>query len=712
MAKYDFIGISYQKIRGVVHPGLVIRGTVKRLKYDFLTLVDGKEKDYNLIINPATGEFTLTLLLQKEDKKIEVYVICDDEKYLIYRGRNSQIKRFLGKTKDTLSEKFRYVKGVAVTLKKGIVYIWHEYHFLVPPSLWKKYLSDFKKRSRERGNKYYYEPFDKNDYNKWLAKNKWESIKEELKYQPLISILIPVYNIKREYLAKCLDSILNQTYENFEICLVDDCSTLEETKETLKEYQKKDKRIQVTYHKKNKHISETTNDALKMAKGEFISLVDDDDELTDNALYEVVKVLNQNKKIDFIYSDEDKIDLDGMFCDPHFKADFSPDTLLSNNYICHFTTIRKALVEKVGGFEKGLEGAQDYDLFLKVTEQTKNIYHIPRILYHWRKVEGSTSMTISNKSYAIDKGKMAVENTLKRRKIKGTVLKDEKTLYYKIVYDLGSKPLVSIIIPTKDYADTLDTCLTSLYAKTAYSNFEVIVVNNRSEEEKTFSLFEKYQKEHKNFKVMEANYEFNYSKINNEAVKKCKGEYICLLNNDTEIISEDWLSIMVGYAMQDHIGAVGPKLLYPDNTVQHAGVVLGLGGVASHAFIGYQKDDVGTYGRLMVPYNYSAVTAACLVVSKKKYLEVKGLDENLKVAYNDIDFNNKLLKKGYYNVCTPQVMLYHFESKTRGFDTTPEKYNIFKKEQNYMYQKWGNLISEDPYYNPNFSKQISFKLKK
>ena len=710
--KYDFIGISQQNIRGVVNPGLTIRGIVKKEQYDFLVLVDGAEKKFDLIVNPATGEFTLIVLLNSEDKNIDVFVVVDNKQYKIYHAKNTRFKRLKGKVKDVFRSKFIYIKGVFITLGKGIRYLWKEYHFLVPPKLWGKFLKDFRKRSRERGAKYYYEPFSKEDYNKWLSKNPMDSVYEELSYQPLISILIPVYNIGKEFLAKCLDSILVQTYENFEVCLVDDCSTKEETKNALKEYEAKDKRIRVSYHKKNKHISETTNDALKMAKGEYISLVDDDDELAPNALYEVVKVLNENRNIDFIYTDEDKIDVDGKLCDPHFKADWSPDTLLSNNYICHFTTIRKSLVEKVGGFEKGLEGAQDYDLFLKVTELTNQIYHIPKVLYHWRKVEGSTSMTIDNKSYAIDRGKMALENALKRRNIKGTVLKDEATLYYKIQYDLGNFPKVSIIIPTKDYAETLDVCLKSLYEKTSYPNYEVIVVDNRSEEEATFALFERYKKQYKNFKVMKANYEFNYSKINNMAVKKCQGEFVCLLNNDTEIISEDWLNIMLGYAMQSHIGAVGPKLLYPDNTVQHAGIILGLGGVASHAFIGASKDDVGTYGRLMVPYNYAGVTAACLIVSKKKYLEVGGLEENLKVAYNDVDFNIKLLKKGYFNVCTPQVQLYHFESKTRGFDTTPEKYNLFKKEQNYMYQKWGKFIANDPFYNKNLSKHASFKLKK
>ena len=449
-----------------------------------------------------------------------------------------------------------------------------------------------------------------------------------------------------------------------------------------------------------------------MAKGEFIALVDNDDLLSENALYEVVKVLNDNKKLDFIYSDEDKINLDGKRCDPHFKPDWSPDTLLSLNYICHLSVLRTKIVNEIGGFTVGLEGAQDHDLFLRFTEKTDRIYHIPKILYHWRMVEGSTSMTISNKSYATDKGKIAIENALKRRKIDAHVEKDEVSTYYRVVYNLKKEPKVSIIIPTKDYASTLEKCLKSLYSITSYKNYEVIVVNNNSIEKETFNLFDKYKQKYKNFRVLDANIEFNYSKINNMAVKESDAEYIVLLNNDTEIIQEDWLTIMVGYAMQPHVGAVGPKLLYPDTTVQHAGVILGLGGVASHAYIGSKRNSLGMYGRLRVPYDYSAVTAACLVVKKSKFEEVGCLEEDLKVAYNDVDFNIKLLKKGYYNVCVPQVELFHFESKSRGLDTTTEKYKRFLQESDYMYNKWKYEIENDKFYNDNFTKKYWFYLDK
>ena len=708
--KYDFIGLQTQVIHGIKNPMLTLVGTVTEEKYSFIVLADGKEIDYTLDIVNRQGDFALFAPFDNSVKVIEVFIKIGNKKYFISRLENVTIIKAYKKVANFFRRIFNVIKAIFVTLFKGIKFLWKEYHFLVPPKMWPKYFKHFVQRIRERGIKLYYNPFDVIEYNEWLKVFEKESEYTKQDYEPLISIVIPVYNISKEYLSKCLDSILNQSYQNFEICLSDDCSTKKETLKTLEEYKNKDKRIKVVYRKNNGHISECTNSALEIASGEFVALVDDDDELSHDALFEVVKALNENKKLDFIYSDEDKIDVTGKRCDPHFKPDYSPDTILSLNYISHLSVIRKSLIDKVGGFEKGLEGAQDYDLFLKVLEKTNNVYHIPKILYHWRMVEGSTSMKMSSKSYALDRGKKAIENALKRRKIEADVRIDDRSFYYIVDYIIEKEPLVSIIIPTKDYADTLDTCLKSLYDKTTYNNYEVIVVNNNSEEKETFKLFDTYKNKYTNFKVIDANYEFNYSKINNEAVKKVKGEYICLLNNDTEIISPDWLTVMVGYAMQDHVGAVGPKLLYPDNTVQHAGVIMGLGGVASHAYIDSKREDLGMYGRLRVPYDYAGVTAACLVVAKKKYLEVNGLEEDLKVAYNDVDLNLKLLEKGYYNLCVPQVEMYHFESKTRGLDTTPKKLERFNKEQDYMYKKWPKYMEKDPFYNINFAKKMWFVL--
>lgn len=703
---YEFKDIEFASIliNGIVHPGLTISGRIDKKDAKVTIESNNKKIDYETKPTANPDEFYYFIKLDKKDKLIKLYL--DDE--LVLEVTNKLIHRIKSKIKSIIKRIFHYI----YVFYRGVRAAWKQYHFLIPPRLWKKYWIELKNKIRSQENGLFYNPDEIKDYNNWLKIFEIPEKEKKLTYQPKFSILIPVYNINKEYLSECIDSILNQTYKNFEICLVDDASTKEETIATLKKYEKKDKRIKVKYRKKNGHISNATNDALKMATGEFIGLVDNDDLLAKNALHEVAKVLNENKKLDFIYSDEDKLNKNGERCYPHFKPDFSPDTLLSLNYICHFTVIRKSLVEQVGGFEVGLEGAQDHDLFLKVTEKTKNIYHIPKILYHWRMIEGSTAANLDNKSYANDKGKIAIENALKRRNILGHVEKDVPSTYYKVIYEYNEEPSISIIIPTRDYAETLKACVDSIYKKTTYKNFEIIVANNGSVEKNTFDLFEKYKKAHDNFKVIDVNTEFNYSYINNYAIKKSKGDYIVLLNNDTEIITPNWLEIMVGYASQKHIGAVGAKLLYPDKTIQHAGVILGLGGVASHAYIGASRNDLGMYGRLRVPYDYSAVTAACLMVSKKKFNEVKGLEEDLKVAYNDVDFNIKLLEKNYYNIFLPQVELIHFESKSRGFDTTTEKYKRFLKESEYMYNKWQNILDNDKMYNKNFSKKGWFVLDK
>ena len=713
MESNDFIHILEQTITGINNPMLTLVASIDIIDYK-LIIYSGKEKvdEKDIIITPH-GDNKKIILRAKlpNNKRVRVYLITKDKKYKICSLKNSKLKRGLNKIiyiiKRPTVAILKKIKLLFRVLKNGIRFMWKEYHFLVPPTMWKKYLTDFINRMKSGSNEYY-NPFNRNDYNKWLKKNYKLTEYEKQKYEPLISILIPVYNIGRDFLSECLDSILNQNYKNFEVCLVDDCSTLEETKETLEEYKKKDKRIRVKYRKENGHISNTTNDALHMAKGEFVALVDDDDLLTEDALFENILALNKDKTLDFIYSDEDKLSTDGVLCDPNFKPDYSPDTLLSHNYICHFSVLRKKIVEEVGGFTVGLEGAQDHDLFLKVVEKTNKIHHIRKVLYHWRMVEGSTSMTIDNKSYAVSKAKQAIDSALKRRKIKGYAVQDEYTQYHRVVYEYDKEPLISIIIPTRDYKDITKKCVDSIYEKTTYKNFEIIVANNDSKEKETLDFFKEYENKYKNFKVVDCIMDFNYSKINNIAVSKSKGEYIVLLNNDTEIISPDWLNIMVGYAMQKHIGTVGIKLLYPDMTVQHAGVILGLGGVASHAYIGASRDEIGMYARLRVPFNYAANTAACLMVSRKKFDEVNGLEETLMVAYNDIDFNLKLLEKGYYNVTLPQLEALHYESKSRGLDTTSAKYQRFIKESDYMWKKWGKLLNDDPYYNPAFSKKMSF----
>lgn len=675
MKKFDIVKVKEKNIFGINYPLVHIHLCFKE-KCNYKLEIDGKSCEYDVIYLDDPNEIIITCSIDKNNSLIKLFAIHKDSEYLICTLKNNLFVRMCSKLKKLKSDiKVKY-------------------------------------KMRRRKIEPYYNPFVKEEYQKWIDKFDFNDSPVKLKYNPLISIIVPVYNVDRVFLCKCLDSILNQTYQNFEICLADDCSTNKETLETLKQYSEKDSRIKVFYRKKNGHISATSNSALEMATGEYIALMDNDDIISKNALYEMVKVLNLDKKIDMIYTDEDKIDFDGTRCEPHFKSDYAPDTLLSSNYICHFTLLRKNIVDEIGGFREGYEGAQDYDLFLRFTEKTNKIFHIPKILYHWRKLSGSTAVTVGNKGYAIQNGKKALEDALKRRDIKGEVIIHEKIPYYSIRYIYDKEPMISIIIPTKDHTDILKCCIDSIYNKTNYKNYEVIVVNNNSEKTETFELFEMYDKKYSNFKVIDANMEFNYSKINNLAVNESKGEYIVLLNNDTEVISPDWLELMVGYAMQKHIGTVGVKLLYPNDKIQHAGVVMGLGGIASHAFLNLNNDECGFYGRLAVPYNYSANTAACLMVSRNKFLEVGGLEEKLKVAYNDVDFNLKLLNKGYYNVFIPQVQLYHYESKSRGLDDTLEKQKRFSQESKFMYDNWSHMIFNDPYYNSNLSKYYIFMLDK
>ncbi len=711
--KNNQIKIKSIKISGIKNPLLTI--IAEELETDNSELlVYADEKLVECINNNLAINKVMQVILPPKCQKITVKIKEGSKITVIKTLKNSTLKKVFAKLYSLfysfVHKLFLLIKLIGIGIKR----LWQDYHFLVPPKMWKVYWDGLKKRLKNGNTSFAYNPLNPSEYRKWLKNYEQIDDYQKQSYEPLISIVIPVYNIDKIYLSECLDSILNQTYQNFEIILVDDCSTKEETISTLKEYETKDKRIIVKYRQENGHISKASNDGLALAHGEFVGLVDNDDVLRCDALAEVVKALNSNKHLDLIYSDEDKLDLQGKRCYPNFKSAFAPDSLLSSNYICHFAVLRTSLLNKIGGFRVGYEGAQDYDLFLRFTEQTTadKIYHIAKVLYHWRMVEGSTSMVIDNKNYALERGKLALEDALRRRNISGIVHICEDCPYYYIEYTLKKEPKVEIIIPTKDYASTLDKCLKSIYTKTTYQNFHITVINNNSNLPETFALFKKYQEKYDNFNVLDANMEFNFSKINNLAVKKTKSDYLLLLNNDVEVITPNWLELMVGYASQDHIGAVGAKLSYPDNTVQHAGVIVGLGGVAGHAYTNINRNAVIWGGRLSVPYNYSAVTAACLMIKRSKFNEVNGLEEDLKVAFNDIDFCLKILQKGYYNVCVPMVQLYHYESKSRGSDTTKEKQKRFLSEVDYMTKKWGKNLTNDQFYNPNFSLESSFMLDK
>lgn len=601
------------------------------------------------------------------------------------------------KKQSRIGNKFGKIKYL---IKKSIYFAWYRHHFLIPPRVLIKYIRSFfvvLKRGGSSANLF----INQKEYLKWFENNSLEvENRKNFKYKPLISFIVPTYNVSRDLLSKCLDSLLEQTYQNFEICIADDNSPNPETRETIEEYKKKSDKIHVVYRKKNGMISEASNSAIKISRGEFIVLVDNDDVVEKEVLYYIVEVLNKDKNIDMIYTDEDKIDFRGRYMEPHFKPDYSPDTLMGVNYICHLCCLRKSIVEELGGFRKKYDGAQDYDLFLRFTEKTKKIYHIEKVLYHWRQTTTSTAGGLDNKSYAYTAGANALKDALKRRGLKGEVMPNPRVSTYLVKYG-NSNELISIIIPIKDAADVTRRCIDSIYNKSTYRNFEIILIDNNSSQDETFAMIKEYEEKYDNFRSIRLECEFNYSYINNQGVKEARGDYILLLNNDTEVITPDFLEYMLGYARLEHAGCVGVKLLYPDKLVQHAGVVLGYGGVAGHIYVTASREDNGLFGRLVMPYNYSAVTAACLMIKKEKFEKVSGFDENLKVALNDVDLNLKLLDSGYYNVCLSNVELMHYESKSRGYEASSEKHQRFLKEQEYVKKKWGKILKRDKFFSKN-----------
>lgn len=526
-------------------------------------------------------------------------------------------------------------------------------------------------------------------------------------YQPKISILMPVYNVEEKWLAKCIQSVMGQVYPNWELCMSDDASTNPTVRPLLEAYAAQDERIRVVFREENGHISKATNSALAIATGEFCALLDNDDELAPIALYEVVKQLNENPELDLLYSDEDKIDMEGQRFDPAFKPDYSPDLLLGTNYISHLGVYRTSLFKGIGGFRVGYEGSQDYDLVLRFVEQTQpeRIAHIPKVLYYWRILPTSTAADQSTKGYAFEAGLHAVQDALVRRGIQGTARHAAGNGLFDVVYDVLQQERVSIIIPTRNGWDDLSRCLASILQKTTYPNYEIVVADNGSDDPRMAELYATYQaKLGERFKVVDLPIPFNYSRINNLAAKEATGTYFLFLNNDTEVITADWLDKMVSFVQFDRIGCVGAKLYYPNHTIQHAGVVLGLGGAAGHPHHTYPQGDFGYFGKLEINVNYLAVTAACVMVKAADFVTVGGFNEELTVAFNDVDLCLKIHELGRDNVFLHGVELYHFESQSRGYETTPEKQARFEQETAYMYDKWGAYIDNDPFYNPNLTR--------
>lgn len=534
--------------------------------------------------------------------------------------------------------------------------------------------------------------------------------------RPLISIVVPLYRTPENYLRELVDSVRAQTYGNWELCLSDGSGDPSPLEKILKDMTSSDERIRVISSQKSLGISENTNEALHMAVGEYIVFADHDDLLPPNALYECMRTLSENPDADLIYSDEDKVSMNGKtWFEPHFKSDFNIDLLRSMNYFCHLVMVSRKLYAQVGDLDPAFDGAQDYDFVLRCVEKARKICHIPKVLYHWRSHTGSTSENPQSKMYAFEAGMRAVQAHYDRLGIDAKVVMGEYPGLYRTYYRIPDPaPLISIIIPNKDHIGDLDKCVSTIYEKSTYPHYEFVVVENNSTQDETFAYYREMEQKHDNFHVYYWEDEFNYSLINNFGAEKAKGDYLLFLNNDTQIICEDCLEELLGPCLRSDVGAVGARLLYADNTIQHAGVIMGYGGIAGHAFQGFPGSANGYFSRIICQSDLSAVTAACMMVRRSVFEESGGFDPILKVAFNDIDFCLRLRSMNYLVVYNPYALLYHYESKSRGMEDTPGKISRFNQEADELLRRWPQILkSGDPYYNPNLSlDRVDFGLKK
>ena len=546
-------------------------------------------------------------------------------------------------------------------------------------------------------------------YEAWLARHKVD--KRTLRRQkhaafaqkPLISIVIPLYCTPLPYLKELLESVRRQSYENWQLCLADG-SPDDKAKEFIEKHYGREKRIVYRKLEENGGISVNTNEAVALATGEYLMLCDHDDTLEPDALYEIVKAINDTGA-DVVYTDEDKVSMDGRhYFDPNFKPDFNLFRLRENNYICHIFVVKKSLTDETGLLRSEFDGAQDFDFILRCCEKAQKITHIPKVLYHWRCHMDSTAADPSSKAYAYEAGRKAVREHYQRLGIDAKVEMTERPGWYRSHVKVQGNPLISVIIPNKDHTDDLELCLFSMTRKSTYRNYEILIVENNSEKEETFEYYRKLPDRYPKARVLTWEKEFNYSAINNFAAKEAKGEYLLFLNNDVEILTPDWMEEMLQNCQQENVAAVGAKLYYPDDTIQHAGVVLGLGGIAGHIMCRASKEDPGYFGRMISVQEISAVTAACMMVKKSDFDAVGGLDETFQVAFNDIDLCMKFRAAGKKIIFTPYAELYHYESKSRGLEDTPEKQFRFDKEVKRFQEKWAQQLEMgDPYYSPNLS---------
>nr|VFJ64989.1 MAG: Glycosyltransferase, GT2 family [Candidatus Kentron sp. DK] len=558
-------------------------------------------------------------------------------------------------------------------------------------------------------------PFDR--YEKWIEEVEqpvFEALDVRLAHSAriprvcLISMVMPVYNIDTVYLTRAIESVRRQSYPHWELCICDDASTDDAIRNLIREMANRDKRIKYIFREENGHISAASNDALKLATGDFVALLDHDDELARHALYFVVRAIEEFPEAKFIYSDEDKIDSKGQRREPYFKPEFNLDLLYSQNYVSHLGVYRRDMLEKIGGFRLGVEGSQDYDLLLRclLEMEPDNIVHIPQVLYHWRAILGSTSLDVDEKGYAVAAGMKALRHHFEQRAISNRVTTAPPPCphFHRVHWPIPEPAsLVSLLIPTRNRVDLLSPCVESILEKTTYPNVEILIIDNGSDDPATLKYLAQIKKQER-IRVLPYNRPFNYSAINNFGAEHARGELLGLVNNDVEVIEPDWLTEMASQALRPDIGCVGAKLLYGDGTVQHGGVILGLGGIAGHSHKKFPGDSPGYFWRLQLVQNLSAVTAACLVVKKALFDRVGGLDEkNLPVAFNDVDLCLRIRALGVRNLYTPYAVLYHHESKSRGAEDTPQKRIRFRGEVEYIRKTWSELLDADPCYSPHLT---------
>ena len=538
-----------------------------------------------------------------------------------------------------------------------------------------------------------------------------DEIIANLGHKPMLSVVMPVYNVDRRWLLEAVDSVERQFYPHWQLCIADDASTRQETIDALLEIEsRRDERIKITRLEKNAGIAAASNAALALTSGDYVGFLDNDDELTRDALLEVARCIDAIQP-DVIYSDEDKLDETGRHVEVHCKPDYSPDYFFSINYLCHFAVIRRSLLVNIGGLREAFDGAQDYDLLLRATECTDKIVHIAKVLYHWRRIPGSTASTSAAKPQTSNAGLRAIVDSMARRGIECSVESGPYPNTFRVRRKIADDPLVSILIPFRDKPELLDTCVSSILDKTRYRHYEILCIDNGSAEPETRAVLDALARRDARVRTLRHDAPFNYSAINNFAAAQAKGEHLLFLNNDTEVISSEWLDAMLEHSQRSEVGVVGARLWYADKTIQHAGVILGPGGVAGHGHLLQPGDDPGYFARIRLVQNLSAVTFACAMTRRDVFENLGGLNErDLRIAFNDIDYCLRAREAGYLIVYTPYALLYHYESKSRGYEDSPEKQLRFAAEIRYMQRRHKAALERgDPYYNPRLSLSNSFQ---